>query len=143
MQGPLTLSGTLMKTGRSAAYRTPFGSWQGYACRIITSFNRAGEQVRAIDAALDFERMGAPGLAMNSSATFGSGAIDAATGAVLPDNTEYNFTLDYRLSAATWPEWARQLWLRARIARLEQRLGSVNTITGEYHLILNYTVTLK
>ncbi len=143
LRGPLMLSGSLMQTGSSAAYRTPFGSWQGYVCRIITSFNRAGEQVRAVDAALDLGRMGMAGLALNGSASFGSGAINPATGAALSDNTEYDFTVDYRLTGTTWPEWARSLWLRARTARLEQRLGGVLGTITEHHLIVNYTAALK
>jgi hypothetical protein len=143
LQGPLTLSGSLMSTKQSAAYRTPFGSWQGYASRIITSFNRAGEKVHSIDAALNLEHVGAPGLTINASATFGSGAIDAATSAALSDNVEYDLTVNYRLSNSAWPQWARPLCLRARIGRLEQRLSGVNTVTNERQFIANYTATLK
>lgn len=143
IHGPLTLSGTAMKTDRGAAYRMPFGSWAGYTSRIINNFNRAGERVWAVDAAVDFARMGAPGLSLNTNVTFGNGAINAATGAGLSKNTEYDFTADYRFSAATWPQWARPLWLRGRVARFEQKLGSVVDVTGERHLILNYTATFK
>lgn len=142
LRGPLTLAYTRMQTRRSAAYRTPFGSWQGYACRIITSFNRAGEQVNAVDAAFDFESLGVPGLALNGSATRGHGAISATTGAALPDNSEYDLSVDYRFSATTWPQWAQPLWLRARTALLQQNLQGNNTATREHHLILNYKVTL-
>lgn len=143
LRGPLTLSASVMQTGIGAAYRTPFGSWQGYACRIITSFNRAGEQVRAMDAAMDFAPLGVPGLAMNGSATFGRNAVNEATGTALADNAEYDFTVDYRFSDPGWPQWMRPLWLRARTARLEQRLGATATAISEHHLILNYTATLK
>lgn len=143
LHGPLTLSAILMQTDPAAAYRTPFGSWQGYACRIITSFNRAGERVRAVDAVLDLGRVGMAGLAINGSVSFGRGAINTATGLPLPDNAEYDLTADYRLSGARWPAWARSLWLRARTARLEQRLDAGDSSTTEQHLIVNYTVALK
>lgn len=143
MHGPLSLSGIAMKTDRGAAYRMPFGSWPGYASRIINNFNRAGERVWAIDAAVDFAHLGAPGLTLNSSVTFGGDASDAATGAGLSQNAEYDFTADYRFAATPWPQWARPLWLRARVARFEQKLGKVVGITNEYHLILNYTATFK
>lgn len=143
LRGPLTLSASVMQTGGGAAYRTPFGSWQGYACRIITSFNRAGERVHAYDAALDFGQLGMPGLALNGSATFGRGAMVATSGAALPDNAEYDLTLDYRFTDTIWPEWARPLWLRLRTARLEQRLGGVQGYTTEQHAIINYTAVLK
>lgn len=143
IQGPLTLSGIVMKTDRGAAYRMPFGSWAGYTSRIITNFNRAGEAVRAIDAIVDFSRLGAPGLMLTASATVGAKSIDAASGAGLPKNTEYNLTADYRFTAADWPGWARPLALRARWGRLEQRLGGTVDLTTEYHLILNYALSFK
>lgn len=143
IHGPLTLSGIAMQTGRGAAYRMPFGSWAGYTSRIINNFNRAGERVRAIDAVVDFASLGAPGLLLNMSATSGNEAINAATGAALSRNSEYNLTADYRFSAATWPPWARPLWLRARWGRFEQKSGSTTETTTEYHLILNYTVMFK
>jgi hypothetical protein len=142
-RGPLTLSGIVMATGDGAAYRTPYGSWPGYASRIINNFNRAGERVRALDAALDFAALGVPGLALNASASFGDHAVDAATGTALSDNAEYNLTLDYRLAAGAWPRWVRPLHLRARLARFEQDLGDSTRVTSEGHLIVNYEVPLK
>lgn len=143
IHGPLTLSAIAMKTDRGAAYRMPFGSWAGYTSRIINNFNRAGERVRAVDAVVDFASLGAPGLVLNMSATSGNDAINAATGAGLSNNAEYNLTADYRFTAANRPQWARPLWLRARWGRFEQKLGSVVDVTTEYHLILNYTVMFK
>jgi len=143
IHGPLTLSAIAMKTDEGAAYRTPFGSWPGYTSRIINNFNRAGEEAWAIDAAIDFARLGAPGLSVNGSATLGRDAINASTGAALSRNREYDLTADYRFTAAHWPEWARPLALRARLARFEQDLGSLREATKEYHLILNYTVIFK
>jgi len=143
LHGPFTLSGIAMQTDRGAAYLMPFGSWPGYASRIINNFNRAGERVRAVDAAVDFAGLGAPGLTINGSATFGSDAINASTGTHLSKNREYNLTADYRFTAADWPEWARPLALRVRLARFEQRLGEQFNLTKEYHLILNYTATFK
>jgi len=143
LHGPFTLSAIVMQTDRGAAYRMPFGSWPGYASRIINNFNRAGERVHAIDAAVDFARLGTPGLSMNASATFGTRAINANSGARLSENREFNVTADYRFTAAHWPEWSRPLALRARAARFEQRWGGPTDVTKEYHLILNYTVTFK
>lgn len=143
LHGPFTLSGIAMQTERGAAYRMPFGSWPGYASRIINNFNRAGEQVRGIDAALDFASLGTPGLNLIASATTGKDAINATTGAALSQNAEYNLTADYRFSATTWPSWMRPLWLRARLARFEQKLGNTVDVTTEHHLILNYTITFK
>ncbi|MBK1718725.1 OprD family outer membrane porin [Thiocystis violacea] len=143
IQGPFTLSGILMETDRGAAYRTPFGSWRGYTSRIINNFNRAGERVWGLDAAIDFAPFGAPGLSMNTSLSVGDDAINATTGAALSRNSEYDVTFDYRFTDPDWPSWARPLWLRARAARLGQTLGDRTDVTTEYHLILNYTHTFK
>jgi hypothetical protein len=143
IHGPLTLSAIAMQTGRGAAYRMPFGSWAGYTSRIINNFNRAGEQVRAIDASIDFTSLGVAGLMLNASATSGDHAIDAASGAALSKNAEYDITADYRFSAVTWPPWARPLALRARAARFEQKLGSTTGVTTEFHLIVNYEKSFK
>lgn len=143
IHGPVTLSAIAMKTGRGAAWRMPFGSWPGYTSRIINNFNRAGEEVWAIDAAIDFARLGAPGLAMNASATVGNNAIDAASGTALSRNAEYDITFDYRFSAGAWPHWAKPLWLRARSARFEQKLGGHADVTTEQHLIVNYSFIFK
>lgn len=143
IHGPFTLSGIVMQTDRGAAYRTPFGSWIGYTSRIINNFNRAGERARAVDAVVDFASLGAPGLSLTASATRGDAAINAATGARLSRNSEYDLTADYKFTAAHWPAWARTLALRARWGRFEQRLGNTLDVTTERHLILNYAVTFK
>lgn len=142
-QGAFTLSGILMKTDPGAAYRTPYGSWQGYTCRMITNFNRAGEQVRAVDAAMSFDRMGVTGLSMNASITYGDQAINAADGSALSNNTEYNFSADYRFSAATWPAWLQPLQIKASSGLLEQRLNCSTETVTENRLIFNYKAELK
>lgn len=143
IRGPLTLSAIAMKTADGAAYRTPFGSWAGYASRIINNFNRAGERVGALDAVIDFTRLGVPGLLLNASSTVGRDAVNAATGAGLSANREHNLSVDYRFAQADWPAWAKPLWLRARAARFEQKLAGATDVTREYHLILNYELTFK
>ncbi|MFP5410416.1 MAG: OprD family outer membrane porin [Gammaproteobacteria bacterium] len=143
VHGPVTLSAIAMQTARDAAYRTPYGSWQGYTSRIINNFHRAGEQVWAADAVADFATLGAPGLGLIASATFGREAINAATGTALPDHTEYNLSVDYRFTSSAWPQSLRPLWLRVRWARLEQSLGGQTDTVTERHAILNYTLRFK
>lgn len=143
IHGPFTFSGIAMRTARDAAYRTPYGSWQGYTSRIINNFHRAGEQVWAADAVVDFATLGVPGLGLIASATFGREAIDAGTGAALPDHTEYNLSVDYRFTSSAWPETLRPLWLRVRWARLEQAVGGKTETVTERHAILNYTLRFK
>lgn len=143
LYGPFSLSGILMKTDAGAAYLTPFGAWQGYTCRLITNFNRAGEQVRAIDANLAFDRIGMKGLSLNASITQGDHALNAVTGSALPDNTEYNFSAEYRFTDASWPQWLQPLQIRASAGLLEQRLNGETENTVENRLVLNYRAELK
>ncbi len=136
--GAYTLSAHRMQTDAAAAYRTPFGSWAGYASRIITNFNRAGESVSGLDLGIDFTTYGIEGLTLHSSATIGTEAIQANSRLPLPDQQEYDMTVDYRFQQAYWPSWLNPLHLRARIGRLEQQLADAHNNTMEYHLIMNY-----
>ncbi len=49
-------------------------------------------------------------------------------------------TVDYRFTAARWPEWARPLWLRARAAYVDQ--GAAGE-TNDYRIIINYPWVLR
>ncbi len=143
-RGSITFAALAMQTDEGAAYRTPFGTWLGYACRMITSFNRAGERVAGMDVIWRFDEWGAKGLTLYASATQGSEARNALTGQPLPDQQEYDLTLDYRFNdAQLWPSWMQSMSLRARIGRLEQQGSSPNNSQTEQHLILNYEVPLK
>jgi hypothetical protein len=132
-----------MKTGEGAAYRMPFGSWPGYASRIINNFNRAGERVRALDAGFDATAVSLPGLQLNASITLGDQAINASSGGRLSYNREANLNADYRFSAGHWPQWTKPLSLRARLARFSQKSAQQNLVTDEYHFILKYSVDFK
>ena len=61
----------------------------------------------------------------------GNGAVEPATGDSLPDQTEYNATLDFR------PErgFLRGFWLRLRSSIIDFDGGSSRT---EHRIIFNY-----
>ncbi|MBS1197264.1 MAG: hypothetical protein H6R18_1049 [Proteobacteria bacterium] len=143
LHGSFSLAAIFMKTGEGAAYRMPFGSWPGYASRIINNFNRAGERVRAVDASFDATAIGLPGFQLNGSITLGDHAINATTGAGLARNREDNLTADYRFSAGHWPQWVKPLSLRARLARFSQKSDHQRLVTDEYHFIVKYTTDFK
>jgi hypothetical protein len=138
--GGATATFAYNQTGRGAAYRTPYGSWPGYTSMIYKDFDQAGQKAYLIGGTYDFAGLEMPGLVLNAEVVFGRGAIDASTGAALANATEYDLTLDYRFSAARWPEWVRPLWIRARAAYLEQSTGGNTT---DYRIIVNYPWTLK
>lgn len=141
-RGPAIFTVAYTQTGRSAAYRSPYGTWAGYTSMLVLDFNRAGEKAWLIGGTYDFAGWNMPGLALNVNAVFGRDAINSATGAALSDNNEYDFTLDYRFTEKTWPEWLRPLWIRARYARIEEKLADTAT-TNDYRIIVNYEWVFK
>jgi hypothetical protein len=70
---------------------------------------------------------------------FGRDAINAATGAALTNQNEYNLTLDYRFSADRWPASLRPLWIRARADYVTESTGN----TTDYRIIVNYPLVFK
>jgi hypothetical protein len=143
INGGGTLSLAYNQTGSGAAYRSPYGSWAGYTSMIVRDFDRAGEKAILIGAAYDFAGLGAPGLAVNGAAVFGRDAIDAGSRQPLADENEYDFTLDYRFTSKNWPEWLRPFWIRARAARVEDKLGGTTDVTNDYRIIVNYEWVFK
>jgi hypothetical protein len=81
-----------------------------------------------------------PAFALTTNVAFGNGALDAATGAPLSTNNEYDFTLDYLFanSAVDWPKWLRPLWIRGRAALVDQYQNGALTTVRDYRVILNY-----
>lgn len=141
--GSAGLSAAYTQTGSAAAYRTPYGQWIGYTKQITKDFDRANERAFQVGAAYNFTGLNLPGLFFAVSGTFGSGAINPATGARLSDNTEYDFDLSYQFRAKAFPDWLKPLQLRARAAYTQEALnGTTSTIT-DYRLIMNYEVKFK
>ena len=141
--GPLTVWGVFTQTGSSHAYQTPYGQWIGYTKQITKDFDRAGERAWQAGLGLDFAAAGLPGLTFLGSATLGDSAINAATGAPLSRNNEYDFDLIYAVASPSAPDWLKPLQLRARAAYVDQfQAGTLTSIT-EYRLILNYEIKWK
>jgi hypothetical protein len=143
--GGATLGLAFTTMGDEGAYRTPYGAWAGYTSMLLKDFNRAGERAIFLSMAYDFAAVGVKGLSVTNWLVFGAGARDAATGAPLSDNTEFDLTVDYRFTDVRWPEALRPFWIRARTAQLWERLGGVDARTYDYRLVLNYgrTFSLK
>jgi hypothetical protein len=96
----LTFTGAFSNTGSGNAIQNPWGTYPGYLSLIDAlasqGFARANEKGWLIGAVYDFSRSGAPGLVGTVNVARGTGAIDPQTSARLPDQTEYNFKIDYR-----------------------------------------------
>ena len=64
----------------------------------------------------------------------GSDALDPSTGAPLADQSEYNYTLDYKPGSGP----LEGLWLRARYAQVrEDGRGKVD---DQLRIIINYSI---
>ena len=135
LPGAATLTLAYQQTGRGSKYNTPYSGWAGYTSMIVKDFDQAGQKAWLVGTTCDFAGLNVPGFVLNGAIVYGYDAITASTGAAQPNWTEYDITADYRFSAASWPEWARPLWLRGRAAHVSQ--GSAGTI-NDYRIILNY-----
>lgn len=138
-----SLWGAYTQTGSAAAYRTPYGQWIGYTKQITLDFDRANERAFQVGITYDFAGIGIPGLTFIASGTFGSGALDAATGLPLSQNNEYDFDVIYQVAAKSAPEWLKPLQLRGRMAHVDQWSSGTYAQINEYRLILNYEVNFK
>ena len=98
IRGDLTLTTAFSITGSGNAIQNPWGTYPGFLALIDApaslGFARANEKGWLIGAVYDFARSDAPGLLVVNIAR-GTGAINAQTSASLPDQTEYNFRIEY------------------------------------------------
>ena len=123
-------------TSSGADIRSPFGTYPGYVSLIDRNFNRAGEDAWLIGLAYDFGRLDVPGLSAFFNFAQGTGARDPTTGQRLPNEREFDLTVDYRVTRKGWIEG---LWFRFRGA-IAQDGG--RTTERELRLILNYEFPL-
>ena len=135
--GGFTLTGSYTQTSEEFNWQAPYGSWPGYTSMIVKDFDRAGEKAALAGLAYDFADLGANGLVFTSLA-----AWDLDSGSGNPNWDEYDFTLDYRLTAleGDW-KWLAPFWLRARYAHVD--IGGDNDNLNDYRVIVNYEVQFK
>jgi hypothetical protein len=140
--GPFTLYGAFMEVGSATEYRSPYGIFIGVNKQQIRDFDRAGERSFQLGARYDFGTIGLPGTFFLANVTYGGNAINANTGASLPDIYEYDLELDFRAGPLDVPDWLKPLQIRARLGFFDQY--APNTLvqsTTEYRVILNYEVS--
>jgi hypothetical protein len=131
----LTVGAAFSITGAGNNIQSPWGSYPGYLSLIDQDFNRANEKAVLVGVAYDFARILARGLSAYTNIAWGWDAINPTTRVRVPDQTEYDLTVDYR---PPWvmPAFLRGLWFRARAAVLDQEDAKK---TGyQFRLILNW-----
>lgn len=82
---------------------------------MIQDFDRANEQGLLAGLSYNFSRWGLPGLSGFTKFAWGKNAEDANTGQSLPDESEYDITLDFRPKTGRFDGY----WLRVRHARAD------------------------
>lgn len=131
----LTLTGAFAVTGNGHTIQSPWGSFPGYLSMIDQDFNRANEKAWLIGAAYDFSKLITPGLSANFNAVWGRDAINPSTRQKAPDQSEYDFTADYRFPKSA-PGFLQGVWFRARSAILDQ--DHSRTLGYQFRLIINW-----
>jgi hypothetical protein len=131
----LTVTGAFSVTGAGNTIQSPWGSFPGYLSLIDQDFDRANEKAVLIGAAYDFTGLGAKGLSSNFNIAWGWDAISPTTRKKAPDQTEYDFTADYRVPTNA-PGFLQGIWFRARAAILDQQ--DAKTLGYQFRLIINW-----
>ncbi|MEE8513936.1 MAG: OprD family outer membrane porin [Gammaproteobacteria bacterium] len=119
-------------TSNGAAIRSPWGGYPGFVSLMELDFNRAGEDAWLVGMSYHFKQQALAGFSMFGSFARGTGARDATTHIALPDESEFNMTLDYLPPK----EVLRGLWFRIRGLIVDQE-GADDLTTG-IRVIVNY-----
>jgi hypothetical protein len=124
------------QTGDGANIRSPYGTWPGYLSMINKDLDRAGETAWGVKLTYDFKGLGVPGLTAFFWFGQGTGAIDPATGAGVPDEREYDFDVTYTFGAG----WLKGLQIKTRAALID--LEGTPGLLPDIRLILNWPLPL-
>jgi hypothetical protein len=112
--------------------QNPYGSSPGFTGMMEDDFQRAGEDAWNLNFSYHFDRFGLPGLSGFTKYSNGRNAIDGTTRESLPDQEEYNLTVDYHPSDDRF----KGFWLRVRGSHLD--VDGQSRDTQSLRLILNY-----
>jgi hypothetical protein len=130
----VTFTGAFSITAAGNTIQSPWGSYPGYLSLIDQDFNRANEKAVLVGAAVDLSSL-VTGLSAYTNIAWGFDAINPKTRASAPDQTEYDFTVDYRPHGVL-PFFLQGLWLRARAAVLDQE--DARQTGYQFRVILNW-----
>jgi hypothetical protein len=110
-----TLSAGFTTTDSKMEIQNPFGSYPGFVSLMRRNFNRAGEDAWQVGLAYHFEKLGLDGLSAFANYAEGYGARDSETRESLPNEREFNITVDYKPNMG----FLGGFWLRLRGAVVE------------------------
>jgi outer membrane porin, OprD family len=126
----LKIAGSI--TSDNAGIRKPWGGSPSYLALMRGDFDRANERAFLVGLSFNSERFADLGLSGFANVAWGSDAKDPATGAPLPDRTEYDVTVDWKPPRLP----LKGLWIRVRYGLVDDE-GDGET-NRDIRLILNY-----
>jgi hypothetical protein len=103
---------------------------------MVKDFKRAGEEAFLFGLSHDLKSMSLEGLSFFTNYAFGYDAVDAAADEPLPDQKEFDITVDYKPKEMI----LEGLWLRLRYANVDFS-GDEDSI-NDLRLIFNYNLPL-
>lgn len=112
-------------TATGAAIQSPYGTYPGYLNLIEEPFDRAGETAWLLGLSYDCKRF-ITGLNLDLNYAHGFSARNPTTNQALPDESEFDLTVDYRIQAGRLSGF----WIRVREAyvNFDQNGGSQNNV---------------
>jgi hypothetical protein len=133
--GGAVLSGAYTSTSKGADMLSPWGRYPGYTKMMISDFDQAGENAFLVCLSYDFKRLGLEGLSGYVRYAWGRNLINPSNGSPLPNQEEFDVTVDYRINKG----FLRNFWVRLREGVLwQQGIGK----TYNFRAILNYDLAV-
>lgn len=119
-------------TGNERGIQKPYGNPANYLSVIVEDFDRAGEDAWMIGGNYNFQRVGPGELSMFANIVSGD-TPDSGPSASF-DQTEYDWTVDYRIKEGP----AKNLWLRLRATYLDQDEAVGGDDFVDFRIIVNW-----
>jgi hypothetical protein len=122
-------------TAKSRNINSPYGTYPGYLSLIEKDFNSAGEKAWLLGFSYDLKDY-VKGLSVTLNFARGTDAVDPANKSGLPDENEYDITVDYRIEQGP----LRGMWVRLRNGYVDFSNGGGSS--NNIRLIINYPLSL-
>ena len=135
-QGPLTFHIAASTTDEEASIFKPYNNAANYLSVMLEDFDRAGEDALLFGLSYDFQRVGVGDLSMFTNVVDGN-TPDSGISAS-PDETEYDFTVDYRIKEGPLD----RVWFRVRGAFVDQEEDQGGEDFFDIRIIVNYDFNL-
>jgi len=122
-------------TAQGQNINSPYGTYPGYLSLIQKDFDRAGEKAWLLGVSYDLKNY-VKGLSVTLNFARGTDAVDPTTRSGLPNETEYDITIDYRIEKGP----LRGMWVRFRNGYVDFSSGGGSN--NDVRLIINYPLSL-